>query len=79
VEAMAAGKPVVCFDSAGPGFHVDEKCGIKINPEIQNRRLRAYRRHWKKLYLDKNLRDKLGKEPGKKRKGNTAGISWEKN
>ena len=32
VEAMAAGKPVVCMDLAGPGMHVTEECGIKIPP-----------------------------------------------
>ena len=27
VEAMAAGKPVVCLNLAGPGLHVTEACG----------------------------------------------------
>ena len=30
VEAMAAGKPVVCFDLAGPGLHINAECGCKI-------------------------------------------------
>ncbi len=36
VEAMAAGKPVVCFDLGGPGLHIDAECGFKVpagNPE----------------------------------------------
>ena len=36
VEAMAAGKPVVCFDLGGPGLHINAECGFKIaagNPE----------------------------------------------
>jgi glycosyltransferase involved in cell wall biosynthesis len=30
VEAMAAGKPVVCFDLGGPGLHVNPECGFKV-------------------------------------------------
>ncbi len=32
VEAMAAGKPVVCLDLAGPGLHVTNECGVKVPP-----------------------------------------------
>jgi glycosyltransferase involved in cell wall biosynthesis len=32
VEAMAAGKPVICVDLAGPGMHVTEDCGVKVAP-----------------------------------------------
>ena len=32
VEAMAASKPVVCMDLAGPGMHIAEDCGIKVPP-----------------------------------------------
>jgi glycosyltransferase involved in cell wall biosynthesis len=32
VEAMAAGKPVICADLGGPGMHVTEQCGIKVQP-----------------------------------------------
>jgi len=37
VEAMAAGKPVICFDLGGPGLHINETCGFKISatsPEL---------------------------------------------
>jgi len=30
VEAMAAGKPVVCLDLAGPALHVNPECGFKV-------------------------------------------------
>jgi glycosyltransferase involved in cell wall biosynthesis len=30
VEAMAAGKPVICFDLGGPGLHVNGECGFKV-------------------------------------------------
>lgn len=32
VEAMASGTPVVCLDVGGPGLHVTEKCGVKVEP-----------------------------------------------
>ncbi len=32
VEAMAAGKPVICVDLGGPGMHVTEDCGVKVAP-----------------------------------------------
>ncbi|MCX6565546.1 MAG: glycosyltransferase [Candidatus Aminicenantes bacterium] len=32
IEAMASGLPVICLDSAGPGFHIQENWGIKIAP-----------------------------------------------
>lgn len=32
VEAMANGLPVICLDSAGPGFHIRNGWGIKIPP-----------------------------------------------
>ena len=33
VEAMACGKSIVCLDVGGPGFHVQEQWGIKIEPK----------------------------------------------
>ena len=30
IEAMAAGKPVVCLDAGGPGEAVTDECGIKV-------------------------------------------------
>ncbi len=61
VEAMAAGKPVVCFDLGGPGFHVDENCGIKIKPTNPEAAISSIARALEKLYFDNGLRIKLGK------------------
>ena len=61
VEAMGAGKPVVCFDLAGPGFHIDNSCGIKIKPENPKQAVVDIASALEKLYLDKDLRLKLGK------------------
>ena len=32
VEAMACGRPVICLDTGGPAFHVQEAWGIKVAP-----------------------------------------------
>jgi len=60
VEAMANGKPVICLDIGGPGFHIQEEWGIKIapiNPDyVSNEAAKAL----EKLYLDKDLRIKMG-------------------
>lgn len=60
IEAMAAGKPVVCFDLAGPGFHIDESCGIKIKAENPEQAIKDMSEALKKIYLDNNLMVKLG-------------------
>jgi len=61
VEAMAASKPVVCFDNAGPGFYIDEKCGIKIKSENPGQAVRDMADALEKLYYNKELRADLGK------------------
>ena len=33
IEAMASGLPVICLDSAGPGFHIQKEWGIKVAPK----------------------------------------------
>lgn len=66
VEAMAAGKPVICFDLAGPGFHVDESCGIKIKAENPQQAVKDMAEALERLYLDKDLRLKLGQGARKK-------------
>ena len=61
VEAMAAGTPVVCFDLAGPGFHIDESCGIKIKPENPEQSVKDMAEALERLYKDDNLKVGLGK------------------
>lgn len=75
VEAMAAGKPIICFDLAGPGFHVDEKSGIKIKSKNSERAIGETAQALEKLYLDKELRDKLGS--GAREKAEKE-YSWDK-
>lgn len=75
VEAMASGKPVVCFDIAGPGFHIDEKCGIKIKPISTKQAINDIVAALEKLYLNKDLRIKLGEGARKKAENN---YDWDK-
>jgi len=75
IEAMAVGKPVVCFDLAGPGFHIDEKCGIKIKPELPEQAVKEMAKALEKLYFDKELRINLGEEAREKAKKE---YSWDK-
>jgi len=59
VEAMAAGLPVVCFDIAGPGFHIQPAWGIKIKPENQGQALNDLAAALEKLYTDNSVREAL--------------------
>jgi glycosyltransferase involved in cell wall biosynthesis len=60
VEAMATATPVVCFDIAGPGFHVDNTCGIKVLPSSPRQAVDDIATALKLLYDNKDLRMRLG-------------------
>ena len=66
VEAMAASLPVVCLDIGGPGFHIDDKCGIKIKPNSPEQAIQDMANALEKLYFDKELRSKLARGARKK-------------
>lgn len=75
IEAMSQGKPIICFDIAGPGFHIDESCGIKIKPESRERAVNDMAEALEKLYLNKKLREELGRKARQKAESE---YSWEK-
>lgn len=60
VEAMAAGRPVICLDHAGPGLHVTENCGIKIAPRSPEQVVLDVAEALRCLYCDAELRRRLG-------------------
>ena len=60
VEAMAAGVPIICLDSGGPGFHVQPEWGIKIVPSYPERVVDRIAIALETLYKDQILRDKMG-------------------
>ena len=61
IEAMSTGTPVICLNVGGPGLHVTEKCGIKIEPGSPSETVKNLSGALEKLYLDENLRESLGK------------------
>jgi len=61
VEAMAAGKPVICLDLAGPGMHVTEECGIKVSPRSVGQAVCDTAAALNRLYRDEELRSRMGR------------------
>jgi glycosyltransferase involved in cell wall biosynthesis len=60
VEALAAGKPVVCLDLGGPALQVTEESGFKVpapTPEVAIAGLAAA---MKQLHASRELRDRMG-------------------
>lgn len=60
MEAMAAGKPVICLDIASPGINVTNDCGIKIKPYSPDQIIKEMAEALERLYRDKELRLRLG-------------------
>lgn len=60
VEAMAQGKPVVCLDLAGPGFHVTADCGVKVPARDPDQAVRDMASALVRLHRNPSLRLQLG-------------------
>jgi glycosyltransferase involved in cell wall biosynthesis len=60
VEAMAAGRPVVCMDLAGPGLHITDECGIKVPARSPDEAVELMAQAMEKLYQEEELRLKMG-------------------
>jgi glycosyltransferase involved in cell wall biosynthesis len=61
VEAMAAGKPVVCLDLAGPRLHVTEACGVKVPAHSPEQAVQDLAAALERLYVDPDLRRQMGR------------------
>jgi glycosyltransferase involved in cell wall biosynthesis len=61
VEALAAGLPVVCLDLGGPGMHVTEECGIKVEAECPEQAVRDLAAALARLYQERELRHRMAK------------------
>lgn len=66
VEAMANGLPVICLDTGGPGFHVNDDCGIKIKPQRGDRVIHAMSLAMKRLKESQHLRESMGRKARKR-------------
>jgi glycosyltransferase involved in cell wall biosynthesis len=61
VEAMAAGKPVLCLDMGGPGLHVNDECGIKVKPTSPEEAVSGLAAGLERLYRDPQLCEQMGR------------------
>jgi glycosyltransferase involved in cell wall biosynthesis len=60
LEAMAAGRPVVCLDLGGPGLQVTEMTGIKVNANTPDEAVADLAKAFLRLALDPELRIRMG-------------------
>jgi glycosyltransferase involved in cell wall biosynthesis len=60
LEALAAGRPVICLDAGGPGLQVTDQCGLKAPVDSRERALSAMADGMALLYRDTNLRLRMG-------------------
>jgi glycosyltransferase involved in cell wall biosynthesis len=75
VEAMAAGKPVICLDLGGPALQVTEETGFKIPAYAPEQVVEDMMEAMRKLALDADLRRRMG-EAGRWRVWEA--FSWER-
>jgi glycosyltransferase involved in cell wall biosynthesis len=66
LEAMAAGLPVICIDSGGPGVLVTEETGIRVRPQDPEQVVAGIRDALLRLHDDVEIRRKMG-EAGRRR------------
>jgi glycosyltransferase involved in cell wall biosynthesis len=59
LEAMAAGRPVVCLDLGGPALHVTEVTGIKVPAISPEQVVHDLSNAYYKLALDRDFREQL--------------------
>jgi len=60
IEAMTCGKPVIGINVGGPGFHIQNEWGIKIEPKNPEYTIQEMAEALKTLYLNRELREKMG-------------------
>jgi len=61
VEAMACAKPVICLDTGGPAFHVQDGWGIKVAPGDPAAVVDGLAAGLARLAGDRGLRERMGR------------------
>ncbi|AKG21130.1 glycosyltransferase family 4 protein [Calothrix sp. 336/3] len=61
LEAMAAGRPVICLDLGGPGAQVTDETGIKISAHTPEQAIGDLARAMEVLATDAERRSRMGK------------------
>ena len=61
IEAMSVGKPVVCLNAGGPGMHITDECGIKIDPRSSEDATHQLADALQRLRQNEGLRLKMGR------------------
>jgi glycosyltransferase involved in cell wall biosynthesis len=74
IEAMAAGRPVICLDLGGPALQVTEETGFKIPTHTPEQVIKDMAESMKRLAQNSKLRVRMGEE-GRKRVWES--FSWE--
>jgi glycosyltransferase involved in cell wall biosynthesis len=75
LEAMAAGRPVICLDLGGPALQVTEETGFKIAAITPEQVVNDLAQAMLRLAREPDLRRKMG-EAGRKRVAES--FAWEK-
>ena len=60
LEAMAAGRPVVCLDIGGPGLQVSPQTGFKVEAIAPNQAIADMSKAMEQLAADPELRERMG-------------------
>jgi glycosyltransferase involved in cell wall biosynthesis len=74
IEAMAAGRPVICFDLPGPDAQITAEAGVKVHAGDPEQGVRDLADAMRRLARDPALRQRMG-EAGRRR--SAAAYRWE--
>ncbi len=74
MEAMAAGRPVICLDVGGPAHLVSDESGIRVPALRPQETIAGLARAMARLAADPNLVDRMGKAA---RKRASEAFTWE--
>lgn len=75
VEAMAAGRPVICLDLGGPALQVTEETGFKIPADSREQAVEEMAQAMLRLAKDPDLRRRMGEAA---RRRVREAFSWER-